>query len=85
MAENTEDKDEGTGESVFDYVPSAAFQIGDGEYIIFPEGMKKFADKYRAEAISIESDGDIMVLRTGPKKDQLRWVSLVAEDIVYTT
>lgn len=81
MEENTNEE----VQAVFDYVPSTTFQIGDGEYIVFPEGMKKFADKYRAEAISIEADGDIMVLRAGPKKDSLRWVSLVAEDIVYTT
>lgn len=84
MTESTDKEDEG-GPDVYSYVPSTAFQIADGQYIVFPEGMKKFADKYRAEAISIEEDGDIMVLRTGPKKDQLRWVSLVAEDIVYTT
>lgn len=80
MTEPTDKEDEGSTQAVFDYVPSTAFQTGDGEYIVFPEGMKKFADTYRAEAIGIDADWDIQVLRIGPKKDQLKWVSIIVDN-----
>lgn len=55
-------------------------QVAEGEYIIFPHGVKSIADRYEAEAIAVNPDGDIEVLRKGlTDSAPMAWVSVVKE------
>lgn len=58
---------------------SLVLTMSPGEYIIFPSGVRTFAAKHNAEAVSVDPDGHVDVLRSGIKKDQMKWVRLTLE------
>lgn len=63
-----------------DYSRVMVFQVGEGEFIIFPNGVKSIAERYEAEAIAVNPEGEIEVLRQGfSPKDPMAWVSVVTE------
>lgn len=52
--------------------------VDRGDYIIFPEGMRKFAEKHKAEAIGVDPNGNIFVLRGG-FGGRMAWVELTID------
>jgi hypothetical protein len=51
----------------------------EGEYVIFPEGIKKFAQDHKAEAVFVDENAHVHVLREGLIKDKLMWVLLTVD------
>jgi uncharacterized protein YvpB len=82
MARHTEEEvDE--SDYVDGFAPPGAvtiLSVNPGEYVIFPNGVASFAKKYGAEAVNVDPDGSVYVLREGLTKNKLRWVDLV-EDV----
>lgn len=73
MDENTETENI----LVQDFYPTLTLGIEEGTFLMFPQGVKAFADKHRAEAVCVNPNGDIEVLRAGLDNSLLRWVSIV--------
>lgn len=49
-----------------------------GDYTIFPRGIREFAEKHNAEAVNIDADGHIWALREG-LGNKMDWVLLTIE------
>jgi hypothetical protein len=54
--------------------------LAPGEYVIFPNGIRKFAADHSGEAVFIDEDQHVYVLRSGLTKDKMKWVQLTLEN-----
>lgn len=54
-------------------------QTDEGEFIAFPDGLRKFCEELNCKALMIDAGGHIHVLRSGLSGKKMRWVLLTEE------
>lgn len=59
---------------------SLVLSTAPGEYIIFPSGIRTFAAKHAGEAVFVDEDQHVYVLRSGVAKDKMKWVQLTIDN-----
>lgn len=57
---------------------SLMLQLPDGDYLLLPN-VSKFLEENNGTAMMIQTDGDILVLRKGLKKNEHKWISIIAD------
>jgi hypothetical protein len=81
LADHTDDDDdEGVISGQIEPGHSLVLSTAPGEYVIFPDGVSKFASSHKGEAVFLDDGQHVYVLRAGLQKDKMKWVQLTEDN-----